>query len=591
MAGRIPQSFINDLLARADIVDLIDSRVTLKKAGKNYQARCPFHDEKTPSFSVSPDKQFYYCFGCGASGTALTFLMEYDRLEFVEAVETLARRVGVEVPREAGRRPTEDLSGLYAALGAAERFFRGELKKSPAAVEYLKGRGLTGEVARDFGIGYAPEAWQALGDALGASHGRDDLLKSGLLTRNDKGRTYDRFRGRIMFPIRDTRGRVIGFGGRVLGADDGPKYLNSPETPLFHKGRELYGLYEARRALRRIDTLIVVEGYMDVVALAQAGIANCIATLGTAATTEHFQKLFRSANEVVCCFDGDAAGRQAAWRALESALGTLSDGRQLKFMFLPEGEDPDSLVRKEGKAEFLRRVERSSAAIEYLFSRLTEGLDLSQLDGQAQLASLALPFIEQVPEGVLKQLMQRRLEALTGFDAPTADGPAPAPDRPRRDVGGNGLSSLERRLLGYLLKAPELAVRLGDDAKRAVSALSDRSVFAEIVSYLVENPDADSSDLLGHWTGDAVHTELLTLLEQPVRLDREAMAPEFFEGVDRVVEHARRAERRALLTELRAAPSTEALRELWQRAREKTGEELPGDAAGERNSTSSKASN
>jgi len=591
MAGRIPQSFINDLLARADIVDLIDSRVTLKKAGKNYQARCPFHDEKTPSFSVSPDKQFYYCFGCGASGTALTFLMEYDRLEFVEAVETLARRVGVEVPREATARPAEDQSGLYAALGAAERFFRSELKKSPAAVEYLKRRGLTGEVARDFGIGYAPDAWQSLSEALGDAHSRDDLLKTGLLTSNDKGRTYDRFRGRIMFPIRDTRGRVIGFGGRVLGAEEGPKYLNSPETPLFHKGRELYGLYEARRALRRIDTLIVVEGYMDVVALAQAGIANCVATLGTAATTEHFQKLFRTANEVVCCFDGDAAGRQAAWRALENAVGTLTDGRQLKFMFLPDGEDPDSLVRREGKREFQKRVERSSAAIEYLFARLTEGLDLSQLDGQAQLASLALPFIERVPPGILKQLMQRRLESLTGFEAKSADALLPAPESPRAPARDAGLSALERRLLGYLLKAPELAARLGEEAKRAVAALADRNVFAELVNYLVVNPDADSSDLLGHWAGRPLHGELLALLEHPLRLDPEALEHEFFEGVDRVVELARRQERRALLSELRAAPSTEALRELWQRAREQTAAEPSEDGAGERNSTSSKASN
>jgi len=619
MAGRIPQSFINDLLARADIVDLIDSRVTLKKAGRNYQARCPFHDEKTPSFSVSPDKQFYYCFGCGASGTALTFLMEFDRLQFVEAVETLARHVGVEVPRESGGRPTEDHAAVYAALGAAEGFFRAALRAAPVAVEYLKGRGLTGTVARDFGIGYAPDEWQALGDALGKHHSREDLLQAGLLTRNDNGRVYDRFRGRVMFPIRDTRGRVIGFGGRVLGGSqggrtqgdgDGPKYLNSPETPVFHKGRELYGLYEARRALRRIDTLLVVEGYMDVVALAQAGIANCVATLGTAATSEHFQKLFRYASEVICCFDGDSAGRQAAWRALESALGTLTDGRQLKFMFLPDGEDPDSLVRKEGRAAFLTRAAGASAAIEYLFARLGESVDTSELDGQARLASLAMPYIERVPTGILRQLMQRRLESLTGFSAsprelsPSRSSVPPQSrvppqalesggrDAPRRGAASAaGLSALERRLLGYLLRAPELATRLADEARAALDNLGESSVFAEIVAYVARHPETDSSDLLGRWSGHAVHPELLALLERPPRLDVDAMEPEFRDGVDRFVELARRAERRALLARLRAEPSAEALRELWQRARDDvdSGESQTDVRAG--NSAPSEASN
>ena len=339
MAGRIPQSFINDLLARTDIVDVIDARVQLKKAGKNYQARCPFHDEKTPSFSVSPDKQFYHCFGCGVSGTALTFLLEHDRLEFVEAVETLARLAGMEVPREGGAsRPERDNSALFAVLAKAEQVYRGALKSSGEAVSYLQARGLTGVVARDFGIGFAPDEWQTLRDSLGedATVTEALLLEAGLLIRHENGRTYDRFRGRIMFPIRDTRGRVIGFGGRVLGNQDGPKYLNSPETPIFHKGRELYGLYEARQALRRIDRLIVVEGYMDVVALAQSGVANAVATLGTATTAEHFQKLYRYAAEVVCCFDGDRAGRQAAWRALvrpsdpaPEARVTMAPGRHI----------------------------------------------------------------------------------------------------------------------------------------------------------------------------------------------------------------------------------------------------------------------
>ena len=421
MAGRIPQSFINDLLDRTDIVDVIDARVPLKKAGRSFKACCPFHEEKTPSFNVVPDKQFYHCFGCQVSGTALTFLMEYDRLDFVEAVETLAKMAGVEVPREADRSPPpEDHSRLYEALEKAEKVYRHQLRSAEGAVDYLKNRGVTGVVARDFALGFAPDAWHTMEEAFKDDQKirTADLLAAGLLTKNDKGNIYDRFRDRVMFPIRDVRGRVIGFGGRVMGDADGPKYLNSPETPVFHKGRELYGLFEARNALRRIEQLIVVEGYMDVVALSQAGIANCVASLGTAATTDHFQKLYRYSEEVVCCFDGDAAGRRAAWKALENALTTLTDGRQLKFMFLPDGEDPDSLVRKEGKRAFLDRVADAAPAIEYLFSELSTGLDIRQLDGQARLASLVQPYIEKVPTGVLKQLMRnnRRLSEVLIVD-------------------------------------------------------------------------------------------------------------------------------------------------------------------------------
>jgi DNA primase len=591
MAGLIPQSFINDLIDRVDIVDLIDSRVTLKKAGKNYQARCPFHDEKTPSFSVSPDKQFYHCFGCGVSGTALTFLMEYDRLEFVDAVETLARQVGGEVPREGGgrRQKVDQHSKVYAALSAAEAFFRRRLKDSREAVAYLKGRGLTGVVARDFAVGYAPDEWQALGDALGERFSREVLLSAGLTTKNDKGHSYDRFRGRIMFPIRDTRGRVIGFGGRVLGADDGPKYLNSPETPVFHKGRELYGLYEARKALRQIDRLIVVEGYMDVVALAQAGIANSVASLGTATTTDHFHKLFRYADEVVCCFDGDAAGRKAAWRALENALSTLNEGRQLKFMFLPDGEDPDSLVRREGREAFLKRIESASPAIEYLFGRLSEGLDLSQLDGQARLAGLAAPYLKQVPEGILKQLMQRRLEQLTGFAAESA-APRPAraqPGSPPRPPAA--LTALERRLLRLLLKAPALAAEADAELLDAIAGLTGQRVFAEIVNYLAKNPLADAGDLLGRWAGHAVEPVLKELLQTPLSLDAAALAPEFQEGLARYVDFARGEERRALLDQLRNAPSQETLKELTARRRADAGREArdPGTSrASEASNTS-----
>ncbi|MCB1685273.1 MAG: DNA primase [Pseudomonadales bacterium] len=578
MAGRIPQSFINDLLARIDIVDVIDARVQLKKAGRNYQALCPFHDEKSPSFSVSPEKQFYHCFGCGVSGTALTFLLEHDRLEFVEAVETLAKLVGVEVPREGGRgKPERNNTGLFDVLAKAEQIYRNALKTSPAAIDYLRARGLTGMVARDFGIGFAPEEWQTLTESLAEDTSVTEalLLEAGLLIRHENGRTYDRFRGRVMFPIRDTRGRVIGFGGRVLGTQEGPKYLNSPETPIFHKGRELYGLFEARQALRRIDRLIVVEGYMDVVALAQAGIANGVATLGTAATAEHFHKLYRYASEVVCCFDGDRAGRQAAWRALENALPSLTDGRQLRFMFLPDGEDPDSLVRKEGSAAFNHRVASASPAIEYLFNRLAEGLDLQNLDGQAQLASLAFPLIERVPEGVLKQLMTRRLESLTGFSNPAAGrgtesggaGPrTPVPALAARQPGSAGpaeFTPLTRRLLSIALREPGVVASVDRSLLSALAECAGPDVFVDVVNYIDKNPETELSELLGRWAGHPAHGEIAVLAARPLHLDQGALAAEFTEGVARYVEQHARRRRRSLLAQMKDAPSTDKLQEFW----------------------------
>jgi len=561
--GRIPQSFINDLLNRVDIVDVVDARVTLRKAGKNYQALCPFHNEKTPSFSVSPDKQFYHCFGCGMSGTALTFLMEFDRMEFVEAVETLARMAGVEVPREQGGAPVKDHSDLYDVLGRAERFYRRELRKTPDAVAYLKDRGLSGEVARDFGIGYAPDAWDGVRKAL-ADVAEARLLEAGLLIRNDNGRIYDRFRGRVMFPIRDTRGRIIGFGGRILGSGDGgPKYLNSPETEVFHKGRELYGLFEARRALRRLDRLLVVEGYMDVVALAQAGIANAVATLGTSTSPEHFHKLYRYTEEVVCCFDGDNAGRQAAWRALESALPVLQDGRQLRFMFLPEGEDPDTLVRARGKSAFLELAGHAQPAIEYLFSRLSEGLDLDSLDHRARLASLAMPHIEKVPDGYLRRLMTQRLNDLTGLNP--AGARTPVRTQPAAGSGRSAarLSALAKRLLALLVQRPKLLHSLPSEHRRQLSAGTDDDLFTQIIKYLDENPEADTAELLGRWSGTAEHGVLLGLLERPADLPEAALQAELTEGVERYLALKRQAERRAALAEVRQEPSREKFARYW----------------------------
>ena len=381
MAGLIPQSFIDDLINRLDIVDVVSSRVQLKKTGKNYSACCPFHKEKTPSFTVSPDKQFYYCFGCGAGGNALGFVMDHDNLDFPQAVEELARAAGMEVPREQGRRdnkprqPTD--SPLYPLLDAASEFYRQALRSHPtrkAAVDYLKGRGLSGEIARDFCLGFAPPGWDNLLKHLGADALQQKvMIDAGLLIENaESGKRYDRFRDRVMFPIRDSRGRIIAFGGRVLG-DDKPKYLNSPETPVFHKGQELYGLYEARKHNRNLDEIIVVEGYMDVIALAQQGLRNAVATLGTATSEEHLKRLFRVVPSVLFCFDGDQAGRKAAWRALESALPNLQDGRRARFLFLPEGEDPDSLVRAEGTDAFMARINQHAQPLaDYFFEQLAQ---------------------------------------------------------------------------------------------------------------------------------------------------------------------------------------------------------------------------
>jgi len=425
MAGLIPQGFIDDLLNRTDIVEVVGARVQLKKAGKNFSARCPFHNEKTPSFSVSPDKQFYYCFGCGAGGNALGFIMDHDHLDFPQAVEELAKRAGLEVPREDGgrsrgpRQPTD--SPLYALLTAASDYYRHALKQHPtrkAAVEYLKGRGLTGEIARDFALGFAPPGWDNLlkhmgGDSLQQKH----MIDAGLLIENaDTGKRYDRFRDRVMFPIRDSRGRIIAFGGRVLG-DDKPKYLNSPETPVFHKGQELYGLYEARKHNRNLDEVIVVEGYMDVIALAQQGLRNAVATLGTATSEEHIRRLFRLVPNILFCFDGDQAGRKAAWRALEATLPALEDGRRARFLFLPESEDPDSLVRKEGTDAFRARITQHAQPLaDYFFQQLTQEADPSSLEGKAHLATLAAPLIERIPGANLKVLMRQRLAEITGLN-------------------------------------------------------------------------------------------------------------------------------------------------------------------------------
>ena len=410
MAGRIPQSFIDDLVAATDIVEIIEHYVPLKRAGREHKACCPFHDERTPSFTVVPDKQFYHCFGCGAHGTAIGFLMEYANLEFVEAVEELARRAGREVPHEGGggREPRDDPGPIFDALEQANAHFRRQLRHHPQAtraVEYLKRRGLSGKVAAEFQLGFAPPGWDGLLRALGRDEpARATLGRAGLLVAGDNGRpAYDRFRDRITFPIHDSRGRVAGFGARVIDGGE-PKYLNSPETPVFHKGRELYGLWRARRAGRSPVRLLVVEGYMDVVALAQSGIDYAVATLGTAATEAHVQRLFRAVSDVVFCFDGDDAGRRAAWRAVENTLPSMkAGGRRALFLFLPRGEDPDSLVRSEGREAFERRLDEAVPLSRFLFDHLAAGTDPRSPEGGARFIDRLRPLIERTPPGAYRR--------------------------------------------------------------------------------------------------------------------------------------------------------------------------------------------
>jgi len=417
MAGLIPQDFIDDLLGRADLGEVIGNRVQLKKAGREYKACCPFHNEKTPSFTVSPDKGFYHCFGCGAHGTALGFLMEHDKLSFVEAIEELASIVGVDVPRENTDAPVSSNQPVYDLLTESAAWFQKQLKPAQNAVDYLKSRGLDGTTAQTFMLGFAPDGWDNLiKNVANDAVKRETALTAGLVIRKED-RVYDRFRDRIIFPIRDIRGRVIGFGGRTMKKDDGAKYLNSPETPVFHKGRELYGLYEARQAVRRFDSIIVVEGYMDVISLSQHGVKNAVATLGTATTPDHLKRLFRLTPDIVFCFDGDRAGRDAAWKALNVSLPELRDGHQIRFLFLPDGEDPDTIVQTEGTVGFNRRLEDALPLSDYMLQELSGQTDMSSVDGRARLAELAKPLLQRMPDGVYRDLLQQKVAEAVGLSS------------------------------------------------------------------------------------------------------------------------------------------------------------------------------
>jgi DNA primase len=536
MSGLIPDSFIEELLARCDIVDVIERRVPLKRVGSEFQACCPFHNEKTPSFTVSPKKQFYHCFGCGAHGSAIGFLMQFEGLEFLDAVEDLARAAGLQVPKTGKQQPRPD-TGLYDMLAACSKFYTEQLKDHPKAVEYLKGRGLSGEICRDFEIGYAPSGWDSLIKQLGTDDKKlARLKKAGMLSEGKKG-VYDKFRDRIMFPIHDRRGRVIAFGGRAL-SDDGPKYLNSPETDLYHKSRELYGLYLARQRSGRLDEVIVVEGYMDVVALAQYGFRNSVATSGTATTALQVEILFRATDSVVFCFDGDAAGRKAAWRALEATLPRMQEGLQAKFLFLPEGEDPDSMVRKQGADEFSKQIEEATPLSDFFFEHFTEVIDTSSLDGRARLVQKAQPHIETMPEGVFRDMMTQRLESLAQHRLQTRT------QAPTGALGGmheRGKPVQQRTpmrmALAHLVQNPAMAEKVEhaqDFAGLGNDDIQGVEIFRDLVDFCAKRPNITTAQLIELWHEHPAlpHLEKLAVWHLPG--GEEEQAREFADAVNRI---------------------------------------------------------
>jgi DNA primase len=539
MAGLIPQDFIDDLIARADIVEIIGRRVQLKKAGREFKACCPFHDEKTPSFTVSPSKGFYHCFGCGAHGTALGFLMEYDHMEFVEAVESLAGMMGIDVPHEESQQPARRYDELFELMQKVEKHYQGELRRHQPAADYLQARAIDGATAKRFGIGYAPAGWSHLLDKFGTSNEAiERLLAVGLIIRKDNGKHYDRFRERIMFPIRDSRGRCIGFGGRVMGQEE-PKYLNSPETVLFHKGRELYGLYEARQAIRHIERLVVVEGYMDVVALARHGIDFAAATLGTATTDEHLNRLFRLSDEVHFCFDGDRAGRAAAWRALETALPQVREGRQIRFVFLPDGQDPDSYVQTDGADGFEKAMDQAVALSDYLVEELASQVDMKSVDGRARLAELAKPLISKIPPGVYKELLIERLAESVGLAAPKlaailAKDQSTLTPRASREGRSDlrhqskpsaGKPSIVRRAISLLLNNPDAADKLDVEQLAGVSR-PGTELLRDLIETVQAEPTMTTARLLERWRSheEGRHLGKLAAVELPVSEDFDASA-------------------------------------------------------------------
>lgn len=555
MAGLIPRDFIDDLLARTDIVELVDSRVRLKKAGRNYQACCPFHNEKSPSFTVSQDKQFYHCFGCGAHGNAISFLMEYDRLEFPDAIEELARYQGMEVPREQGKSPQQSKEKRqqqendYELMEKVARFFVHQLKhhdKAPEAVNYLKSRGLSGDIVKQFNIGYAPADWDAALKTFGRTPAlQQQLLDLKVISENDQGRRFDFFRDRIMFPIRDRRGRVIGFGGRVMG-DGSPKYLNSPETRIFHKGHELYGFYQARQANRKLERLMIVEGYMDVVALGQFGINYAVASLGTATTPEHIQLLFRAAPQLVCCYDGDRAGRDAAWRALENALPYLKDGVEMKFLFLPDGEDPDTLVRKLGKEAFEQQLESAVPLSKFFFDSLMSRHHTKSNEGKAALKAEAMPLLASIPECTQKKMLEEQLNEYTLEDKnlrlKREIEEAYQRHKPK-NVDHQLLSKHSwtpiRLLLRLLLEQPSLAAAHGEISPAALGnvPISGLDILQQVHAHCLANPNYKTPHILERFRGHKIQDNLSKLMTMDLPVDEENPIDSLYrDGFDRLID-------------------------------------------------------
>ncbi|HEV2269636.1 MAG TPA: DNA primase [Steroidobacteraceae bacterium] len=592
----MPQSFIDELIARADIVEVIGLRVQLKKAGREYKACCPFHNEKTASFWVSPEKQFYHCFGCGAHGTVLRFLMEHDRMAFPEAVEELAGRLGLEVPQEGGGTPgaTRDSERLHDIMARVAKFYADGLSRDPRAREYLTRRGLTSDTIAQFGIGYAPDSWNAVLKRFGTDDAeRRALADLGLIIERDAARAsaggmrdgdrhYDRFRDRVMFPIRDVRGRVIAFGGRVIDRGE-PKYLNSPETVLFHKGRELYALYETRRSRANLERLLVVEGYMDAVRLHQAGIPYAVATLGTATTPEHFRRIFRLVREVVFAFDGDRAGRAAAWRALQHALPEAREGREIRFLFLPEGHDPDTLVGEEGREAFERRLESTLPLSEYLVRELSEQTELSHADGKARFAESARPLVAKVPEGVYRELLTARVAEVVGlagerlqeiWAATTARGAAAASagagsaagnadiqaaprkgERPHTRVSA-GRGSLVRQAIARLVRFPSIAGSINGAERAGLDTCEEPGIdlLRELLDDLSVRPLSLPAQVLERWADRSGGEHLGRLLEREEVLgDAHAAALELKATLAKLAEHAIERRLEALEARIRTA--------------------------------------
>ena len=540
MAGRIPKNFIDDLISRTDIVDLIDSRVKLKKKGKDYRACCPFHNgSNNSSFSVSAEKQFYHCFNCGVSGNALSFIMEYDGVEFVDAVEVLAEQLSIEVPREDNGQQQAisnyvDRKDLYQLMGDITHFYQQQLRThqhSEKVINYLKNRGLSGKTAKHFQIGYSPDGWDEVRKKFAINKQTEQqLIDAGMLISKENGGSYDRFRDRLMFPIHDRRGRIIGFGGRVFD-DTTPKYLNSPETPIFHKSKELYGLYQVKQSEKDIKRIIVVEGYMDVVALGQFDINYAVASLGTATTPDHIQVLFRQTSEVICCFDGDSAGRTAAWRALENALPSIQDGRTLRFMFLPDGEDPDSLVQKEGKAFFERLVEQAMPLSDFLYQQLLAQVDMRSADSKSKLAQLAIPLLTKLPESVFRQMMETRLTSLLGIEKEGLRKLLPASQAIEKKQVSKKITPM-RLAISLLLQHPQMAYQLVEIPEFEEMQIPGLTLLTTLLEICRKTPHLSTGVLLEHWRGQPQEKQLISLATWKHQVQEDKYEQVFFDTLD-----------------------------------------------------------